>query len=48
MSWKDEWGGALQLFDKNMEKAIQTIYPRFNTAVIFKQLPTLIMGIQIH
>ncbi len=34
-NWKDEWGGALQLFDKNMEKAIQTIYPRFNTAVIF-------------
>ena len=33
--WKDEWGGALQLFDKNMEKAIQTVYPRFNTAVIF-------------
>jgi Rps23 Pro-64 3,4-dihydroxylase Tpa1-like proline 4-hydroxylase len=33
--WKDEWGGALQLFDKNIEKAIQTVYPRFNTAVIF-------------
>jgi len=33
--WKDEWGGALQLFDENMEKAVQTIYPRFNTAVIF-------------
>ena len=33
--WKDEWGGALQLFDENMEKAIQTVYPRFNTAVIF-------------
>ncbi len=33
--WKDEWGGALQLFDKHMDKAIQTVYPRFNTAVIF-------------
>lgn len=33
--WKDEWGGALQLFDNNMDKAIQTVYPRFNTAVIF-------------
>jgi len=33
--WKDEWGGALQLFDKDMDEAIQTIYPRFNTAVIF-------------
>jgi len=34
-NWKDEWGGALQLFDKDMDKAIQTVYPRFNTAVIF-------------
>lgn len=33
--WKEEWGGALQLFDQNMEKSIQTVYPRFNTAVIF-------------
>ena len=33
--WRDEWGGALQLFDKDMDKAIQTVYPRFNTAVIF-------------
>lgn len=33
--WNDEWGGALQLFDKDMEKAVQSIYPRFNTAVIF-------------
>ena len=26
---------TLQLFDKDMDKAIQTVYPRFNTAVIF-------------
>lgn len=28
-------GGALQLFDKNIDNAIQTIFPRFNVAVIF-------------
>jgi len=33
--WKDEWGGALRLFDSYMDKAIQTVYPRFNTAVLF-------------
>jgi Rps23 Pro-64 3,4-dihydroxylase Tpa1-like proline 4-hydroxylase len=33
-NWKDSWGGALQLFNNNM-KAEQTIFPRFNTAVIF-------------
>lgn len=33
--WKDEWGGGLQLFDEDMDKAIQTVYPRFNTAVLF-------------
>jgi len=32
--WQDEWGGALQLFDQDI-KPHQTIYPRFNTAVIF-------------
>lgn len=33
--WEDEWGGALQLFDKSMETAVQTVLPRFNTVVIF-------------
>jgi hypothetical protein len=28
-------GGALQLFNDNMDKAVQTVLPRFNTAVIF-------------
>jgi Rps23 Pro-64 3,4-dihydroxylase Tpa1-like proline 4-hydroxylase len=33
--WDEEWGGALQLFDESMERPIQIIPPRFNTAVIF-------------
>ena len=33
--WKDEWGEALQLFEQDMDRAIQTVYPRFNTAVLF-------------
>ena len=34
-NWEDDWGGALQLFDKDMNQPQQTIYPRFNTALIF-------------
>ena len=34
-NWKDEWGGALQLFDQGMNRAVQTVFPRFNTAVLF-------------
>lgn len=33
--WKDEWGGALQLFEQDTNRAIQTVFPRFNTAVLF-------------
>lgn len=33
--WNEEWGGALQLFDKKMEEARRSIFPLFNTAVIF-------------
>jgi hypothetical protein len=33
--WKEEWGGALQLFNDNMDKAVQEVLPIFNTAVIF-------------
>lgn len=33
--WEDEWGGALQLFNDNMDKAVQKVLPRYNTAVIF-------------
>jgi YD repeat-containing protein len=33
--WQDEWGGTLQLFEQDTAKAIQTVYPRFNTAVLF-------------
>ncbi len=33
--WDDSWNGALQLFDENMDTAIQTVMPKFNTAVLF-------------
>lgn len=33
--WKEEWGGDLQLFDSNVEHKAKSIYPKFNTAVIF-------------
>ena len=34
-NWEDEWDGGLQLFDENMDNAVQTVLPKFNTAVIF-------------
>jgi Rps23 Pro-64 3,4-dihydroxylase Tpa1-like proline 4-hydroxylase len=34
-NWSDEWGGQLQLFDTDRKKAIASIMPRFNTAVLF-------------
>ena len=33
--WDEKWGGSLQLWDKNMERAIQEIQPILNRAVIF-------------
>lgn len=33
--WKDEYGGALELWDKNMNNCEKMIYPYFNRAVLF-------------
>lgn len=33
-NWEDKWGGALELYDENIN-SIKSIYPHFNTAVIF-------------
>jgi hypothetical protein len=33
--WSEEWGGALELWDKSMESAQSKIYPILNRSVIF-------------
>ena len=33
--WNKEWGGSLQLWDKDMKTMIQDIQPLFNRVVIF-------------
>jgi hypothetical protein len=33
--WSDEWGGQLQLFDVDRKRAVVSVMPRFNTAVLF-------------
>jgi hypothetical protein len=33
--WRDEWGGQLELWDKNMTHTFNKISPIFNRAVIF-------------
>ena len=34
-NWKEEYGGYLELWDKDMTKCIKKIAPTFNTMVIF-------------
>ena len=34
-NWKDNYGGSLQLWDKDMKKCVQKILPEFNRMVIF-------------
>ena len=34
-NWENDYGGDLQLWDKNMEKCEKKIFPFFNTMVIF-------------
>jgi hypothetical protein len=34
--WKDEWGGALELWDQNMTECAQKIFPKKNRAVLFR------------
>ena len=33
--WKDDFGGSLQLWDKDMKRCVQKILPEFNRMVIF-------------
>ena len=33
--WSDDWGGKLQLFDVDRKKAVVSVMPKFNTAVLF-------------
>ena len=35
-NWKDEWGGDLELYDKDMKECITTVYPKFNRMVLFE------------
>jgi len=42
--WRDEYGGQLQLWDKNMEKCEQNILPIFNRMVIFSTTDTSYHG----
>lgn len=42
--WKDEFGGQLQLWDKNMENCIKNIIPSFNRMVIFSTTDTSYHG----
>lgn len=34
-NWQEEWGGALELWDKSMTNVQQKVYPIFNRCVIF-------------
>ena len=34
-NWQDEWGGQLELWDKDMKNRVQSISPIFNRCVIF-------------
>lgn len=33
--WKEEWGGGIELWDKDMKECVVKAVPRFNTCVIF-------------
>jgi hypothetical protein len=35
-NWKEEYNGGLELWEPNMSKCSQIIYPKFNTGVIFR------------
>lgn len=34
--WQEEWGGALELWDKDMSRCAHKIFPIFNRAVVFE------------
>ena len=33
--WQDEWGGFLELWDKDMKKCVKKLSPKFNNVVVF-------------
>ena len=33
--WQDEWGGFLELWDKDMKKCVKKLSPKFNNIVVF-------------
>jgi len=35
-NWKDDWGGSIEFWDKDMRAAQRKISPKLNTAVIFR------------
>lgn len=37
--WKEEWGGHLELWDKEMTLPVKKIAPKFNRMVIFSTIP---------
>lgn len=43
-NWQNEWGGALELFDENMNNPVKKILPQFNTAIIFTTTSTSYHG----
>ena len=46
--WKEEYGGHLELWDKDMSKCVKKISPTFNTMVIFSTQTLVIMVTLIH
>lgn len=33
--WKDEWGGHLEMWDKDMQNCVRKVAPKFNRCVVF-------------
>ena len=42
--WDDAWGGQLELWDREMQRAVVTVAPRFNTLVVFTTTSTSFHG----
>jgi len=42
--WRDEWGGAIELWDEGMKRAIVQVPPLLNQAVIFETTDTTYHG----
>lgn len=42
--WDDAWGGQLELWDREMQRAVVEVAPRFNTTVVFTTTSTSFHG----